>query len=59
MLDAGLCNIEVVLRVAWDVILHTAFNENLLLLRFSAVSCALSQAPSGEAEVDVGPTFAG
>lgn len=46
-------------RVAWDVMLDTVFNQSPLLLRFSAVSCALSQSLSREAEVDVGPTFAG
>ena len=58
-LNAGSCNTEVVLRVAWDVMLDTAFTQNPLLVRFSAVSCALSQSLSREAEVDVGPTFAG
>ena len=58
-LDAGPCNTEVVLRVARDVMLDTVFNQNPLLVRFSAVSCALSQSLRREAEVDVGPTFAG
>lgn len=59
VLGTSPCDTGGVLEVAWVVTLDTAFNVNPLLVRFSAVSDALTQAPSGEAEVDVGQTFAG
>ncbi len=57
--DASPCDTTGVLGVAWDVTLVTVYNVKPLLLRFFAVSCALTQAPNREAEVDVGQTFAG
>ncbi len=59
VLDASPWDTGGVLEVAWVVTLDTAFNVDALLLRFCVVSYALTQAPNGEAEVDVGQTFAG
>ena len=59
VLDASSCDTGGVLEVAWIVNWDTAFNVSPLLLRFSAVYCTLTQGPNGEAEVDVGQTFAG